>query len=175
MIRWLFSRGSHTFPTAAITSASGFVYLAYTSLPSSSLELVSSSLQYAAQGKPGLYLAAAALSFSIAPITSLVMIPTNFALIKKNEELGGSRSEASAEYRKQTGAKERSADESVDSQADVSQWKDLSVPQGKTEKESSKAEDQEVNELLDRFGKLNMLRALAIGSGGIVGLMAALA
>ncbi len=103
------------------------------------------------------------------------MIPTNFALIKKNEELGGSRSEASAEYRKQTGAKERSADESVDSQADVSQWKDLSVPQGKTEKESSKAEDQEVNELLDRFGKLNMLRALAIGSGGIVGLMAALA
>jgi hypothetical protein len=174
MIRWLFSRGSHTFPTAAITSASGFIYLAYNSLPASSINSTSSLLQHAAKGKPGLYLAAAVLSFSIAPITSF-MIPTNFALIQKNEELGGSRSAASAEYREKAGSKERSADESVNSKDDVSQWKDLSVPQEKTERESSKSEDKEVNDLLDRFGKLNMLRAVAIGSGGIVGLMAALA
>jgi hypothetical protein len=174
MIRWLFSRGSHTFPTAAITSASGFIYLAYKSLPTSSINSTSSLLQHAVEGKPGLYLAAAVLSFSIAPITSF-MIPTNFALIQKNEELGGSRSAASAEYREKAGSKERSADESVNSKDDVSQWKDLSVPQEKTERESSKSEDKEVNDLLDRFGKLNMLRAVAIGSGGIVGLMAALA
>jgi len=175
MIRWLFSRGSHTFPTAAITSASGFVYLAYKALPPSSVNSISSVVQHAVKGKPGLYLAAAALSFSIAPITGLAMIPTNFALIKKNEELGGSRSKASAEYRENAGSKERSADESVDSKDDVSQWKDLSVPQEKTERQSTQAEDQEVNELLDKFGKLNMLRAVAIGSGGIVGLMAVLA
>lgn len=126
------------------------------------------------KGKPGLYLVAAVLPFSIAPITSF-MIPTNFALIRKNEELGGSRSAASAEYREKAGLKGRSADESVDSKDDVSQWKDLSVPQEKTEKNSSEAEDKEVSELLDKFGKLNMLRALAIGLGGIAGLMAALA
>jgi hypothetical protein len=102
------------------------------------------------------------------------MIPTNFALIKKNEELGGSRSKASAEYREKAGSKERSADESVDSKDDVSQWRDLSVPQEQTARKSSPAEDQEVNELLDKFGKLNMLRAVAIGSGGIVGLIALL-
>jgi len=136
---------------------------------------MSSIIQHAVKGKPGLYLAAAALSFSIAPITGLAMIPTNFALIRKNEELGGSRSKASAEYREKTGSKERSADESVGSKDDVSQWKDLSVPQEKTERQSTQAEDQEVNELLDKFGKLNMLRAVAIGSGGIVGLMAVLA
>jgi hypothetical protein len=174
MIRWLFSRGSHTFPTAAITSASGFVYLAYTSLPSFSLNSTSLLLQHAAKGKPGLYLAASALSFSIAPITSF-MIPTNFVLIRKNEELGGSRSAASADYRAKAGSKERSADESVDSKDDVSQWKDLSVPQEETERKSTKAEDKEVNDLLERFGQLNMLRAVAIGSGGIVGLLAALA
>jgi hypothetical protein len=174
MIRWLFSRGSHTFPTAAITSSSGFVYLAYSSLPSSSINSVPSLLQNATKGQSGLYLAAAALCFSIAPITSLAMIPTNFALIKKNEELGGSRSKASAEYREKAGSKERSADESVDSKDDVSQWRDLSVPQEQTERKSDPAEDQEVNELLDKFGKLNMLRAVAIGSGGIVGLIALL-
>jgi len=174
MVRWLFSRGSHTFPTAAITSASGFVYLAYSALPTSSLNSTSSLLQHAVKGKTGLYLVAAVLSFSIAPITSF-MIPTNFALIRKNEELGGSRSAASAEYREKAGLKGRSADESVDSKDDVSQWKDLSVPQEKTEKNSSEAEDKEVSELLDKFGKLNMLRALAIGLGGIAGLMAALA
>jgi hypothetical protein len=175
MIRWLFSRGSHIFPTAAALSSSGFAYLAYTSLPQTKTQSLSTILQYAVKGQPGLYLAAAVLSISIAPITSLAMIPTNFALIKKNEELGGARSAASAEYRSKAGSKQRSAEESVNNQDDVSQWKDLSVPQERTEKESSEEQDREVYELLDKFGKLNMLRAVAIGAGGIVGLMGALA
>jgi hypothetical protein len=175
MIRWLFSRGSHIFPTAAALSSSGFAYLAYTSLPQTATRSLSTILQHAVKGQPGLYLAAAVLSISIAPITSLAMIPTNFALIKKNEELGGARSAASADYRSKAGSKQRSAEESVNNQDDVSQWKDLSVPQERTEKESSKQQDREVNELLDKFGKLNMLRAVAIGAGGIVGLMGALA
>jgi hypothetical protein len=127
------------------------------------------------KGQPGLYLAAAALSISIAPITSLAMIPTNFALINKNEELGGARSAESAAYRSEAGSKQRSAAESVNNEDDVSQWKDLSVPQEKTAKDSTKEQDKEVGELLDKFGKLNMLRAVAIGAGGIVGLMGALA
>ncbi|KNG51613.1 mfs general substrate transporter [Stemphylium lycopersici] len=155
MIRWLFSRGSHIFPTAAILSSSGFIYLAYKSVPSPSLKSVSSLLQHIIKGRPGYYLAAAALSFGIAPITRF-MIPTNFTLIRKNEELGGSRSAASASYRNQAGSNARSADESVDSKDDVSQWKDLSMPQEKTQKESSKEEDKEVDELLAKFGKLNM-------------------
>ena len=135
---------------------------------------MSSLVQHAMKGKPGYYLTAAALSFGIAPITRF-MIPTNFTLIRKNEELGGSRSAASASYREKTRSNARSADESVDSKDDVSHWKDLSVPQEKTKKESSKEEDKEVEKLLAKFGKLNMVRAIAIGAGGIVGLMGALA
>jgi hypothetical protein len=175
MIRWLFSRGSHIFPTAAALSTSGFAYLAYTSLPQAAMQSFSTLLEHAVKGKPALYLAAAALSISIAPITSLAMIPTNFALIKMNEELGGAHSADSAAYRKKTGSKERSAEESVNNKDDVSQWTDLSVPQERTAKGSSKEQDKEVGELLDKFGKLNMLRAVAIGAGGIVGLMGALA
>jgi hypothetical protein len=175
MIRWLFSRGSHIFPTAAGLSSSGFAYLAYTSLPQAAAQSLSTILQHAVKGQPGLYLAAAALSISIAPITSLAMIPTNFALIKKNEELGGARSADSAAYRSKAGSKQRSAEESVNNEDDVSQWTDLSVPQERTAKDSTKEQDEEVRELLEKFGKLNMLRAVAIGAGGIVGLMSALA
>ena len=103
------------------------------------------------------------------------MIPTNFTLIAKNEELGGSRSAKSAAYREEKGLEARSADDSVDSKKDVSQWKDLSGPQEKTQRESSEEEDREVRELLEKFAKLNMLRAVAIAAGGMVGLMGALA
>ncbi|KAK0270642.1 hypothetical protein LTR35_010850 [Friedmanniomyces endolithicus] len=34
--RWLFSRGSHTFPQAAFLSSAGFAYLAWTAVPSGS-------------------------------------------------------------------------------------------------------------------------------------------
>jgi hypothetical protein len=176
MVRWLFSRGSHIFPTAGILSCSSFAYLAYDSLPASALSSsFQTLLQHAVRGKSGYYLAASALCIGIAPITSFAMIPTNFTLIQKNEELGGSRSAASAEYREKKGVEGRSADASVDGKDDVSQWKDLSPPQEKTKRESSEEEDREVNELLDKFAKLNMLRALVIGAGGVVGLMGALA
>ncbi|KAF2685842.1 hypothetical protein K458DRAFT_449663 [Lentithecium fluviatile CBS 122367] len=59
------------------------------------------------------------------------MIPTNFQLIRRNEEMGGSRSKASAEWRDAKGLQTRSAEESTDSD-DMSQWTDLSGPQEKT-------------------------------------------
>ena len=174
MTRWLFSRGSHIFPTAALLTASGFSYLSYTSLPASATSSLSNLLQHVTKGKPSLFLAAAALSFAIGPFTS-VMIPTNFTLISKNEELGGARSAASAEYRQNEGKQTRSAEESTDSKDDVSQWKDLSVPQEKTSKQSTKEQDEEANRLLDKFAALNMVRAVLMGAGGVVGLMGALA
>lgn len=92
-----------------------------------------------------------------------------------NEEKGGSRSAASAEYRESQGAKTRSAEESTESKDDVSQWRDLSVPQEKTAQESTRAEDEEVRSLLEKFGYLNGCRAVLMGLGGVVGLMGALA
>lgn len=103
------------------------------------------------------------------------MIPTNFTLIKMNEELGGTRSEKSAEWRRERGVEARSADESVEGEEDVSQWKDLSPPQEKTGRESSQKEDEEVRALLEKFTRLNALRAVAIGAGGVVGLMGVMA
>jgi hypothetical protein len=103
------------------------------------------------------------------------MIPTNFSLIQKNEELGGSRSAKSAQYRKNAASSTRDADQSVNGQDDVSQWSDFSAPQGKTERESGKQDDEEVGTLLDTFWKWNLARAVAIGMGGVVGLMGVLA
>lgn len=174
MTRWLFSRGSHIFPTASFVSSSGFAYLAYSSLPAHQ-RTISSLVNYASKSPTGLYIAAAVLTFSIAPWTTLAMIPTNFRLIKLNEELGGSRSAKSAEQREKQGASSRSAEESTEGKDDVSQWTDLSGPQEKTAKTGSKAVEEEVQDLLERFGKLNSIRAVLIGVGGIVGLMAALA
>lgn len=82
------------------------------------------------------YLAAAVLCFSIAPITSVLMIPTNFELIRMNEEKGGARSEtvAGEESGWDTG---RSAEDSVDGEGQASQWTDSSGPLSKTGLESS--------------------------------------
>jgi hypothetical protein len=172
-VRWLFSRGSHIFPSAAILSSSGFAYLAYSAIPASKRTLPV-LLQHATKGQAGLYVAAAALTFSIAPWTSLVMIPTNFELIKRNEDMGGSRSTASANYRETKGSKVRTAEESTDSKDDVSQWSDLSGPQEKTAKDNTKSEDEEVRTLLDKFNKMNGVRAVLMGVGGVVGLMGAI-
>jgi hypothetical protein len=169
LIRWLFSRGSHIFPTAAGISSAGFAYLAYDALPSASR---TSSALLSIRGTPAVYLAAAALSISIGPFTSL-MIPTNFALIQKNEELGGSRSVKSARHGV-AGRDPRSADESVQGKNDVSEMSDLSLPQERTRKDSSRAEDEEVSQLLDKFGKMNAVRSVLLGLGGIVGLLGAL-
>ncbi|PVH95229.1 hypothetical protein DM02DRAFT_618038 [Periconia macrospinosa] len=178
LTRWLFSRGSHIFPSAAILSSTGFALLAYNALPSSpNSSAVSTFVQHLTRGGPvSLYVAAAALSASIGPITTLIMLPTNFKLIEMNERLGGARSEKSADTREgDVGGKARSAEESVDGKGDVSQWSDLSKPQSRTQRESSKEEDEEVKRLLSVFSFWNSVRAVAIGLGGVAGLTAALA
>lgn len=177
LTRWLFSRGSHIFPPAALTSAVGFAVLAYDAAGRSLLpaKLLQSG------GAARWYVAAALLSYGIAPFTQFVMLPTNFALIQKNEDLGGARSAksaAAADKKKGgsgAGSTGRSAEESVDSKGDVSQWTDLSGPMERTARESTKEEDAEVRALLEKFGKLNMGRAALIGAGGVCGLIAALA
>ena len=119
------------------------------------------------------YLAAAALNFAIAPFTAMAMVPTNFALIEMNERKGGARSEKSAQEGSH-GPGERSADDSVHGKGDINQFTDLSVPQGKAQMESTPEEDREVSELLGTFGRLNAVRALLGGIGGVAGLVAAL-
>ena len=177
-VRWLFSRGSHTFPTAAFTSSAGFAWLAYTAIPAGIrlTEVLSGSS--VARTKILGYAAASLLSLSIGPVTTFLMIPTNFRLIEINEQLGGAKSARSAELGDKGG---RSAEESVygESQgsqsSDVSQFTDVSGPQGKTKRKSSPQEDAEVKELLGKFAQLNGLRGFLIGLGGIVGLATALA
>ncbi|OAK93483.1 hypothetical protein IQ06DRAFT_94974 [Phaeosphaeriaceae sp. SRC1lsM3a] len=176
LTRWLFSRGSHIFPTAAFFSSTGFAYLAYTTLSPARRTFAG----LLANSKASWYVAAAALTISIAPWTTLVMVPTNFRLIKLNEELGGTRSKKSAEYRQEkyeqqmAGEWPRNADESTDGKDDVSQWWDWSPPQERTRRESSKKQDEEVRGLLERFGRLNWMRAGLMGVGGVVGLVASL-
>jgi hypothetical protein len=171
MTRWLFSRGSHIFPEAAALSSAGFAYLAYETLPSSERAL-SAILRHTGSGsKAGLYIAAAVLTISIAPFTQL-MIPTNFSLIQKNEDKGGARSQESAKIPKPAG---RTAEDSVAGKNASNELRDLSNPQEKTREDSTATEDEEVRELLGKFGKLNAVRAVLVGVGGVVGLAAALA
>lgn len=167
-IRWLFSRGSHIFPQAALISSAGFAYLAYTASPAIAGKAV---LQVLRHGKVPGYIAAALLTFGIAPFTSL-MIPTNFRLIELNLRKGGARSEK-AEKEGDSNV-QHSADDSVDGKGQPSQLTDLSIPQEKTSKSTTKQEDQEVKQLLDNFGKLNAGRALLMAAGGLVGLYTAL-
>lgn len=98
------------------------------------------------------------------------MIPTNFALIEKNEAKGGKISEAAPDE-----ATGRSAEGSVNNEGGLSQWTDLSGPQERTKEGTSREEDREVKELLEKFGRLNSVRAVLIGMGGIVGLVGSLA
>lgn len=173
-IRWYFSRGSHIFPQAAGISCAGFVYLAYQALPPSG-SAITQLFKLASNGaKVNGYLAAAVLVISIAPVTNLIMLPTNFAIIKKNEEKGGFRS---AEAARLSNAKpgSRSAEDSSNGKGEGgSQWTDLSGPQEKTTLDTTKEEDAEVRRLLNKFGNLNLLRAFVVGAAGLVGLWAAL-
>lgn len=171
-IRWLFSRGSHIFPTAAFLSAAGFSYLAFAALPLRQKAILQ-LLKFASNSaKVNTYLAAAALSMSIGPVTS-IMIPTNFTLIKLNEEKGGARSERLARegHAEPSG---RSAEESVNDKAGGLEWTDLSGPQGKTTRDSTGKEDERVRELLGVFGRWNAVRGGLLAAGGVVGLVAAL-
>lgn len=176
LLRWLFSRGSHLAPTGILLSSAGFAYLSYASLPPSpspthSLAALLRSLRQA--GQPGLFLAASVLALSAALFTR-VMLPTNFELIEVSERLGGAHSEQSARYREGVGAEPRTAEESVSGKEDVSQWTDLSGPQERTRREATEEEEERVQELLGRFGRLNYVRAGLVGVGGVVGLVAAL-
>lgn len=174
-VRWVFSRGSHIFPTAAIISAAGFSVLAYRSLPGS---LASRTvLQLLRDTRVRGYLAAAALNIAIAPWTSLVMIPNNFELIKMNNHLGGHRSieSAQAAKREKSDLRQRSARESVDGKGEgVDQWKDVSDPQEQTLSKSSDADDEQVRAMLTKFGYQNNVRAALTLAGGVVGLLTAL-
>jgi hypothetical protein len=120
------------------------------------------------------YLLAALLTLSIGPFTGL-MVPTNFELIKINEEKGGKRSQKSE---KEDDGKyepgERSAEDSVAGKGEGgNELTDLSGPQEKT-KEATDEENERVMVLLRRFQLLNAIRAALIGVGGVVGLMVAL-
>ncbi|KAG7407597.1 hypothetical protein Forpe1208_v013420 [Fusarium oxysporum f. sp. rapae] len=166
-IRWLFSRGSHVFPSASLLSTIGFMYSA------SSISSPSSGSLFAFSNntsRTNTFLTAAALAFSIAPFTQL-MIPTNFTLIKANNKLGGARSEKAS---KDDASTDRSSWESVKGTGEGFEFTDLSGPQEQTERESTAEEDEKVRNLLERFRWLNLVRAVLIGAGGVVGLYAAI-
>ncbi|RKL45727.1 hypothetical protein BFJ72_g3272 [Fusarium proliferatum] len=166
-IRWLFSRGSHVFPSASLLSTIGFIYSASSNNFTGSGSLFAFSKN---SPKTNTFLTAAALTFSIAPSTQL-MIPTNFALIEENNRLGGARSEKAAEGSAST---DRSAWESVKGTDEGFEFADLSGPQEQTGRDSTAEEDRKVHELLQRFRWLNLVRAVLIGAGGVVGLYAAI-
>ncbi|MCJ1297126.1 hypothetical protein MMC34_008695 [Xylographa carneopallida] len=182
-VRWLFSRGSHIFPTAAAVSSAAFALLAYQSahkLPHSAALLSLSLLDTRAGRTVAGYALASALSISIAPFTQL-MLPTNFELIRLNIALGGSRSQASAVQAakqsavQQAALRQRTAKQSVNGEGEfVNEQTDLSGPQEKAPREASAAEEARVQELLSRFALLNAVRGVLLGAGGIVGLLVAL-
>lgn len=117
---------------------------------------------------------AAALTFGIAPFTAKVMIPTNFALIKLNADLGGARSEEAGKRGDATPGG-RSALDSVNGRGEgVGQWRDVSGPQERTLRDGSEEDDRRAKELLGKFGRLNMCRSILIGLGGVVGLVTAI-
>ena len=168
--RWLFSRGSHVFPTAAIFSSAGYASLAFLALPAGARTLSHLLQSLSRRGNAGIngYIAAATLCLSIGPVTRL-MLPINFELIRMNEEKGGTRSEKTAkvQWNNSDGQKNRTAEE-------ASEFSDLSGPQNATNAKSTREEDEKVRDLLVKFGRLNLVRAVLLGAGGIVGLMAAL-
>ncbi|KAK8034223.1 hypothetical protein PG993_009218 [Apiospora rasikravindrae] len=158
-IRWLFSRGSHIMPTAAFAAGTGFVSLAFLAIPSPAAAATNNILTRVLAGtKTRGYLAAALCNFAIGPVTGL-MLPTNMALIKKNEEQG---------------ARGRSAKDSIAGKGEGNQFTDLGGPQEKTPLGSSEAEDEEVRGLLGKFAKMNAVRAAFCMIGGVIGLCTAL-
>lgn len=179
-IRWLFSRGSHIFPTVAFLTAGGFGALAIRALPlslssSSSIQRVVLHILTARGGpKTNGYITAGILCLSIGPFTSL-MIPNNFAFIKMNADKGGARSENAAKAGVVARPGSRSAEASVRGEGEGDEFTDLSGPQEKTgDGFSRREEDEEVRERLAVFGKQNMARAVLMTAGGIVGLVTAL-
>ncbi|KAK8041035.1 hypothetical protein PG994_014042 [Apiospora phragmitis] len=170
-VRWLFSRGSHIMPMAAFAAGTGFVSLAFLALPPAATTAGGGVLARVLAGtKTRGYLAAALCNFAIGPVTGL-MLPTNMALIKKNEEQGGARSvRAAKDGARQYKPGQRSAEDSIAGKGEGNQFTDLSGPQEKTPLGSSEAEDEEVRELLGNFAKMNAVRAALCMIGGFIGL-----
>ncbi|KAK5136309.1 hypothetical protein LTR08_003682 [Meristemomyces frigidus] len=169
-VRWLFSRGSHIFPQAGTASSAGFCYLAYQALPTTSGVL--SLLNVGANGRVvNGYLLAAALVIGIGPVTGIMLPIVNIPLIQLTEDLGGARSQASAEYSNQGG---KTAMESISGKGDISEFTDLSNPQTETARPSTAGEDARARELLATFGWMNAARSVLMLVGGIVGLGVAL-
>ncbi|QIX01063.1 hypothetical protein AMS68_006580 [Peltaster fructicola] len=174
-LRWMFSRGSHVFPQAAELSTAGFLYLAYAALPPGQRSFSQIAHAALSNTKVGYNVAAAGLLLAIVPFTQFAMVPTNFALMKMNEEKGGFRSASSAkENAGSSKPGQRSAEDSVNSKGETSQFTDLSGPQEETTQKSTPAEDRRANELLGKFALLNYGRAALVGGGAVVGLLAAL-
>lgn len=179
-IRWFFSRGSHIFPQAAMLASGGFVYLAYSSLPAQRGSL--SILQLLQYGRVPGFLAAAVLAFGIAPFTGLAMVPhPNFDIIQLNKDLGGASSQKQKAEQTKTGGvsaeKLKSAPGPPDMDGDykLSEFLDSSLPQPKTDRDSTAEEDKKARELLEDFRQLNMVRAMLMFASGVVGLAVAVA
>lgn len=173
-VRWLFSRGSHTFPNAAIASGLGFLYGAYAYLPPAAgrgLQKVISLSQFGANGlKTNGLILAAALAWSIAPWTRLVMLPTNLELMEMNQSLGGYRSQSAADEDKSGRIYRRTGKDSIAGKSEGSEFTDRSGPQEVTKRQSSAQEDERAKELMDKFTRLNLVRAALLGAGGIIAL-----
>lgn len=163
-------------PQAAFLSSFGFVALAFITIPTGGFSSLGHLAQFAASStKFQGYVAAALLNLSIAPWTARVMIPTNFELIRMNEAMGGARSAASASQQtSDQKSSKRSALDSVNGEGQANQFTDLSGPQEKTTRDSTPEEDAKVRTLLDRFARLNNVRAFLCAAGGTVGLITAL-
>ena len=120
---------------------------------------------------------ASALTLSIAPFTTFAMIPTNFELIQHNINLGGTRSQTSAQKKQNLTMQEkkqletRTATDSVNGKGEADELTDRSDPQPRAEREASGVEEERVRELLNRFGMLNGVRGLLLGMGGVLGLV----
>lgn len=175
--RWFFSRGSHIFPQAALLASSGFTFLAYTALPTQRTGM--SLIQLLKYGRVPGYIAAAILAIGIAPFTPLAMIPyPNFDIIQLNKDLGGAASQKQASLKAKDGTKESkpsSGPPDMDGSYSLAEFKDLSLPMEKTERDSTPEEDEKARELLGKFRQLNMVRAFLLLGGGVVGLATALA
>lgn len=72
-IRWMFSRGSHVYPTAGFLSALSFAYLAYDFLPGSSDSVADLLRSLTSGGKSTAYLTAALLCIGIGPATQVMV------------------------------------------------------------------------------------------------------
>lgn len=165
-LRWLFSRGSHVFPAVAVLTASGFGALAVRAQQTTTTTTTTNG-----------YAAAGVLCLAIAPFTSYYMVPNNFAFIQMNADKGGARSEKAARATAGAGAARpgrRTAEDSVRGEGEGDEFTDLSGPQGQTRDSSTREEDDEVRQRLTVFGRQNMVRAVLMAAGGIVGLVTAL-